>query len=149
MRLSFYAALAGAGLALLMSGAATAKPQHPTHHVKARHAAAHRMHTDRHYAQSYYNYRSTSVVREEFIDAPRGYWARPWRERSGGYAYEEGRDNRVVENLRGDFTGGVGYGADGFMDGYGQMHYFVGNFRGMNPLPHGPYTPSRPRGRAF
>ena len=46
----------------------------------------------------------------------------------------------MVENLRsGDFTGGVGYGADGdvpsFVDGYGQTHFFVGSFRRMAPVP--------------
>jgi hypothetical protein len=58
------------------------------------------------------------------------------------YDYRERRE--VVENLRGDFTGGVGYGPDGgasFVDGYGQRHYFVGSFRAMNRLPHGPYAP--------
>ena len=142
MKIGFYAALAGAGLALLLSGPVMAKPAH--------HAKAHRAHADRHYAQSTYNYRSASVVREEFIDAPRGPWMRPWRGRHyGGYAYEERRDSRIVENLRGDFTGGVGYGANAFVDGYGQTHFFVGSFRGMNPLPHGPYRPMGPRGRAF
>jgi len=143
MRMGFYAALAGAGLALLLSGPAGAKSAR--HHVS-------RAHADRHIAQSYYNYRSASLVREEFIDAPRGYWGRPaWGHHFDDYAYEERYDSRVVENLRGDFTGGVGYGADGFVDGYGQTHFFVGGFRGMNPLPHGPYLPHRfgARGRAF
>ena len=144
MKIGFYAALAGGVLALLLSGPATAKPAHHGHHIKTS-----RAHADRQYAQSYYNYRSASVVREEFTDAPREHWARPWRER--GYAYEARREGRVVEDLRGDFTGGVGYGANGdaFVDGYGQTHFYVGSFRAMNPLPHGPYTPSRPRGRAF
>ncbi len=143
MRIGFYAAMAGGALALLMSGPAMAKPVHP-------HAKTHRVQADRHYAQSFYNYRSASGVREEFIDAPRGRWMRPWRERHhGGYAYEDRRDSRVVENLRGDFTGGVGYGANGFVDGYGQTHFYVGGFRGMNPLPHGPYVPNRPGPRAF
>lgn len=135
MRIGFYAALAG--MALLLNGPATAKPTHP-------HAKMHRVHTGRHYAQSHYDYRSASVVREEFSDAPRGYWMRHARH-SGGY--EERHDRRVVENLRGDFTGGVGYGANGFVDGYGQTHFYVGSFRGMNPLPHGPYAPGG--GRAF
>lgn len=151
MRIGFYAVLAGTGLALLMSGAATAKSAHPTHHIKVRHAKVHRLPADRAYAQSTYNYRSASLVREEFVDVPRGYWIRPAH---GFGRYEERQsDGRVVENLRGDFTGGVGYGAtgDAFVDGYGQTHFFVGSFRGMNPLPHGPYLPNRfgPRGRAF
>lgn len=138
VRIGFCAALAG--VALLLSGPAMAKPARP----QAK--AAHRMHADRHHAQSHYDYRSASIVREEFIDAPRGQWMRPAHHFGG---YEERRDGSVVENLRGDFTGGVGYGADGFVDGYGQTHYFVGSFRGMNPLPHGPYLPGGPRGRAF
>ena len=149
MRIGFYAALAGGALALLLSGPAMAKPTRHVHHTKTV-----RPHSDRQYVQSHYNYRSASVVREEFIDAPRGRWMRPWRERHyDGYAYEERRDSRIVENLHGDFTGGVGYGANGnaFVDGYGQTHFFVGGFRGMNPLPHGPYMPNRPgpRGRSF
>ena len=42
--------------------------------------------------------------------------------------------------------------AHGFVDGYGQTHYFVGSFRPMNRLPHGPYAPHRfmpSRGRGF
>lgn len=139
MRIGFCAALVGSALALLLNGPATAKSVHPH---------AHPLHADRHYAQSHYDYRSASIVREEFIDAPRR--MRPSHMyRSGGYAVEERRDSRVVENLRGDFTGGVGYGANGdaFVDGYGQTHFFVGSFRGMNPLPHGPYQPSP--GRRF
>jgi hypothetical protein len=90
-------------------------------------------------------------VREEFIDAPRGRWMSSRMRHFDGYAVEGGRKGRVVENLRGDFTGGVGYGANGnaFVDGYGQTHFFVGGFRGMNPLPHGPYTPNRSGPRAF
>ncbi len=125
-----YAVLAGVGIALLPAGPAAAKPVRPAHHA----AAAPRAHADRHYAQSHYNYRSQNLVREEFIDAPRG--------RSfDRHACCERRE--VVEHLRGDFTGGVGIGADGFVDGYGQMHYFVGSFRPMSPLPHGPYAPRR------
>lgn len=140
MRIGIYAALAAA--ALLLSGPAMAKPAHPR-------AKTHPVRTDRHHAQSHYDYRSASIVREEFRDVPRGHWMRPSHAyRSGGYTYEEQRDSRVVENLRGDFTGGVGYGANGdaFVDGYGQTHFFVGSFRAMNPLPHGPYGPNRGRG---
>jgi hypothetical protein len=141
VRIRLYAALAGAGLALLLTGPAMAKPVR--HH-------AHRAHADRHTTQSHYDYRAAGVVREEFIDAPRGHWMRPGRQ-FDAYAYEERYEGRVVENLRGDFTGGVGYGANGdaFVDGYGQTHFFVGSFRSMNRLPHGPYTPNRfgPRGR--
>ncbi|MES2255852.1 MAG: hypothetical protein V4559_12530 [Pseudomonadota bacterium] len=141
MRNRFSVAI-GVGLALLLIGPAMAKP--------ARHA--HRAHGERHSTQPYYDYRSAGAVREEFADAPRGRWMRSSRD---GYfeehVYRERRE--VVENLRGDFTGGVGYGADGgaFVDGYGQAHYFVGSFRRMNPLPHGPYMPRRaaPHGRGF
>ncbi len=132
MRIRFHAVV-GAGLALLLIGPAMAKP--------ARHV--HRAHGERHSAQSHYDYRSASPVREEFADAPHGYWLRSRDQGFDRYAYQERRE--VVENLRGDFTGGVGYGADGnaFVDGYGQTHFFVGGFRPLNPLPHGPYTPNR------
>ena len=143
MKIGFYAALAGGALALLLSGPAMAKPARHVHHTKTA-----RPHRDRQYAQSHYNYRSASVVREEFIDVPRGYWMRSAHHFAG---YEDRHDSRVVEDLRGDFTGGVGYGVNGnvFVDGYGQTHFYVGSFRAMNPLPHGPYTPNRPGGRAF
>lgn len=133
MRTRFRAVVV-AGLALLLIGPAMAKP--PRHHAK---------HGARHSAQSHYDYRSASSVREEFADAPRGYWLHSRDRGFDRYAYRERREGRVVENLRGDFTGGVGYGADGnaFVDGYGQTHFFVGSFRRMNPLPHGPYTPNR------
>jgi hypothetical protein len=124
------------GLALLLIGPAMAKTTRHGHH-----AASQR---ERHYAQSYYDYRSASLVREEFADAPRGPWMAPSRDEyfEEGF-YQEQRDSRVVENLRGDFTGGVGYGADGFVDGYGQTHFFVGSFRRMNRLPRGPFMPHR------
>jgi hypothetical protein len=143
VRIRLYAGLAS--LAILLAGPATAKPVH--HHVKAH--AARRGPIDWHYAQSYYDYQSASVVREEFSNAPRGRWMGASRDRYFGRAddYRERRDGIVVENLRGDFTGGVGYGADGgaasFVDGYGQTHFFVGSFRQMNRLPHGPYVPNR------
>ena len=113
MAARFYAALA---LGVLLAGPALAKPTHPVHHA-ARHAA-HRA-ADLRYAQSFYDYRSASAVRDEF--------------------YDQRREGMVVENLRsGDFTGGVGYGANGdvpgFVDGFGQTHFFVGNFRRMAPL---------------
>jgi hypothetical protein len=129
-----------AGVALVLTGPVMAKSVRHAHHA----------HSERRTAQPHYDYRSASLVREEFIDAPRGRWMRSSRDTSfDRYAYRE--RGEVVENLRGDFTGGVGYGADGFVDGYGQTHYFVGGFRSMNPLPHGPYTPNRfaPRGRGF
>jgi len=141
MKIRFYAVLAS--LAILLAGSAAAKPVH--HPVKAQ--AAHRDHTGRYYAQSYYDYRSASFVREEFIDAPRGRWMGASRDRyDSGYDYRERHDGLVVENLRGDFTGGVGYGTDGgagFVDGYGQTHFFVGSFRQMNRLPRGPFMPNR------
>ncbi len=140
MKIRLYAVLAGASLAVLLASPALAKHPKPVRTHRAAHAV-HHGEAGRRYAQSYYDYRSSSLVREEFIDAPR----RPWMEaphdgRFGRYdGYRDGRDGLVVENLRGDFTGGVGYGADGdaasFVDGYGQRHFFVGNFRGML---HGP-----------
>jgi hypothetical protein len=153
VKIRLYAVLAGASLAVLLAGPATAKSVH--HHAKAH--AARRGHGDRHYAQSYYDYRSASFVREEFADAPRGHWMRAWRDRYDDRSdYRESRDGLVVENLRGDFTGGVGYGTDGgaagFVDGFGQRHFFVGNFRQMNRMPHGPFRPNGfapSRGRGF
>jgi len=131
-------AITAIGLALLLIGPAMAKSTRHGHHVTSQ--------RERHYAQSYYDYRSASLVREEFVDAPRRPWMRPSRDEyfEEGFHHER-RDSRVVENLRGDFTGGVGYGADGgaFVDGYGQTHFFVGSFRRMNRLPHGPFTPNR------
>jgi hypothetical protein len=126
----FHAALA-LGLGILLAAPAFAKPAHPNHHA-TRHRGA-----DVRYAQSFYNYRSASEVREEFREGPRssrrhdGHFGR-------GDFYRRGRDAMVVENLRtGDFTGGVGYGANGdvpyFVDGYGQSHFFVGGFRRMAP----------------
>ena len=133
MKIRLYALLAG--LAIVLAGPAAAKPVH--HHAKA----AHRNHIDRQYAQSYYDYRSASSVREEFIDTPGGRWMSASREDYFGDAgdYRERQGGLVVENLRGDFTGGVGYGTDGdaasFVDGFGQTHFFVGSFRRM---PHRP-----------
>lgn len=151
MKIRPYAILAS--LAILLAGPAAAKPVH--HHVTAH--AAHQRSSDRQYAQSYYDYRSASVVREEFRDAPRGRWMEGSRDRYFGRTgdYYERQDGLVVENLRGDFTGGVGYGTDGgasFVDGYGQTHFFVGSFRQMNGLPRGPFMPHRfapSRGRGF
>jgi hypothetical protein len=131
-------AVVAIGLALLLISPAMAKTAHHGHHTTS--------HSERHYAQSYYDYRSASLVREEFADAPRGRWmAPPQDEYFEERFYQERRDSRVVENLRSDFTGGVGYGADGggFVDGYGQTHFFVGSFRRMNRLPHGPFMPNR------
>ncbi|MES2292843.1 MAG: hypothetical protein V4527_06055 [Pseudomonadota bacterium] len=144
MKIRLCAVLAGASLAILLAGPAAAKA---VHHPSKAHAA-HRDHSGRHYVQSFYDYRSASFVREEFIDAPRGRWMDASRDGyDGRYDFRDRRDGRVVENLRGDFTGGVGYGADGgaasFVDGYGQTHFFVGSFRQMNRLPHGPYRPNR------
>ena len=130
MAARFYAALA---LGVLLSGPALAKTTHPVHHA-ARHAA-HRA-ADLRYAQSFYDYRSASAVREEFRDSAS--WRRDdYFERDE--FYDQRREGMVVENLRsGDFTGGVGYGANGdvpgFVDGFGQTHFFVGNFRRMAPL---------------
>lgn len=136
MKIQFLAVLAGAGLAMVLAAPATAKPVRHNHH-----------------AQSPYDYRAASPVREAFHDAPRGRWARSSREvYYGRTGYRERREDLVVENLRGEFTGGVGYGADGgagFVDGYGQTHYFVGSFRSMNSLPHGPYRPAPSRGHGF
>ena len=129
MTIRFHAALA-LGLGVLLAGPAFAKTAHPAHHT-ARHRSA-----DVRYAQSFYDYRSASTVREEFRDGGRmrhdEYFGR-------GDFYRERHDARVVENLRtGDFNGGVGYGANGdvpyFVDGYGQSHFFVGSFRRMAPI---------------
>jgi hypothetical protein len=95
----------------------------------------------------HYNYALAHPVREGFREAPAGrtsgredYYAESYY-RENSYYRESGP---VVESLRGDFTGGVGYGGgDYFVDGYGQTHFFVGSFRTMNRLPHGPYGPRR------
>jgi hypothetical protein len=138
VKIRLYAVLAS--LTLLLTAPAMAKPT--PHHSK------------HHSARLHYDYRTADSVREEFAHAQRGHWMRESRERyDSRYDYRERRE--VVENLRGDFTGGVGYGADGgagFVDGYGQTHYFVGSFRQMNRLPHGPYAPrgfAPSRGRGF
>ncbi len=132
MKFRLYAVLASASLALLLTVPAMAAPAQ--HHAKVPH------HSKHHSARLHYDYRTADSVREEFADAPRGHWMRESRERyDSRYDFRERRE--VVDNLRGDFTGGVGYGTDGFVDGYGQTHYFVGSFRSMNRLPHGPYTP--------
>ena len=140
MNIRFYAVLASLAL-LLAAPAMAASAQH--------HAKAH--HFKHHSARLHYDYRTADSVREEFADAPRGHGMRESRESyDSRYDYRERRE--VVDNLRGDFTGGVGYGTDGFVDGYGQTHYFVGSFRSMNRLPHGPYAPNRfmpSRGRGF
>jgi hypothetical protein len=131
---------AGACLCLLLAAPVTAKPARHGHPAMAQRTDNN--HSGRDYAQSFYNYRSQSVVREEFRDDADGRWMHTRRDRHD-WAYRERRDGLVIENLRGGFSGGVGYGEDGFTDGYGQTHYFVGSFRQMNPLPHGPFRPSR------
>ncbi len=144
MKAYFAVLLMGAGLAALLAGPAMAKP---ARHYHPHHAVVHHDCAGRHYAQSYYDYHSASLVREEFRDAP----GRRHFHRHDDY--RERQDGEVVENLRGDFTGGVGYGADGgaagFVDGYGQMHFFVGSFRRDGGLPHGPFGPRGPQGRRF
>lgn len=130
MKTQLLAVLAGASL--LLAAPALAKPARDTHaHVSAHHG--HRGHADLRYAQSYYNYQSASSVRESFWDGP----AHGWREASRGRwqagtdAYRGQQEGLVVENLQGDFNGGVGYGADGdlsFTDGFGQVHFFTGSF---------------------
>ncbi len=125
------------GLGLLLAGPALAKPAHHGHHP-ARHSihrSAHRG-ADVRYAQSRYDYHSAGAVREEFSDGPRAQFRHEGRFDRGDF-YRGRREGQVVENLRGDFTGGVGYGSNGdvpsFVDGYGQTHFFVGSFRPMAP----------------
>jgi hypothetical protein len=82
----------------------------------------HDRHADVKYAQSYYDYHSASSVREAFDAAP----PRAWHQGHPGYRRDELGKRQVVESLTGDFTGGVGYGANGdmsFVDGYGQVHF--------------------------
>ena len=140
-----FAVLMGAGLAMVSP--ASAKPvHHGVRHVS--HGGA-----DVRYAQSYYDYRSASSVREEFLGMPRMGWHRyrdfGWRDFHRGW-----REGTVVEDLKGDFTGGVGYGANGdepgFVDGFGQTHFFVGGFRRNVPAMRFPAPPMiRPGGRRF
>ena len=144
MTIRRYAALALC-FGVLTAGSAVAKTAR--HHV-VRHET-HR--SDVRYAQGFYDYRAASEVREEFQDGPRGQWHRD--ERWQRDFHRERREGMVVENLRsGDFTGGVGYGLNGdvpsFVDGFGQTHFFVGNFRRMTPVP-GRFGASRFGGPRF
>ena len=138
MTIRFYAALALAA-GLLSIGPVAAKP---AQHHKARPAVHHR--ADVRYAQGFYDYRTAGEVREAFHDDSRAYRMQGFSRRD---FYRGRREGMVVENLRsGDFTGGVGYGLNGdvpsFVDGYGQTHFFVGNFRAM--APHGHFGAPRP-----
>jgi hypothetical protein len=115
----------------LAASPAAAKPAHPVHH-----ASPSRQRADVRYAQGLYDYRASAEVREEFRDGPRTDWRR--QDRYSRREFHRGREGMVIENLRSsDFTGGVGYGLNGdvpgFVDGYGQTHFFVGNFRAMRP----------------
>lgn len=105
-------AVISAGLVLLTLPA-LAKPAKPDRRADVK------------YAQSYYDYHSASSVREAFESAPR----RAWHEGHRGYRHDFAERGQVVESLRGDFTGGVGYGTNGdvgFVDGYGQVHFYSG-----------------------
>ena len=134
------------GVVLLLAGPVLAKPAHHIGH-HGRHGANIR------HGQSHYDYRSAAPVREAFRnDAPdwhRHRWS-DWR------SYDRGaRGGTVVENLRSDFTGGVGYGTTGdvpaFVDGYGQTLYYVGRFRGFAPRDANRIMGQRPQpyGRGF
>ena len=140
-----FAVWMAAGLAMLT--AASAKPVH--------HASRHASHrgADVRYAQSHYDYRSASSVREEFLDAPPTGW---YRDRDFGWRefHHHWREETVVEDLKGDFTGGVGYGVNGdvpsFVDGFGQTHFFVGGFRrNAPPMRFSAPRMTRPGGRHF
>ena len=93
----------------------------------------------------HYDYALAHPVREGFREMPHDrYYGREDFYAARETTYRE--EGMAVESLRGDFTGGVGYRADSgdsFIDGYGQTHFFVGSFRGLNRLPHGPYGPQR------
>ncbi len=110
-----------AGLVLLALPA-LAKPAKPNQNHRA----------DVKYAQSHYDYHSASSVREAFDAAPR----RAWHGGHRGFDHNGSDGRRVVESLKGDFTGGVGYGANGdagFVDSYGQVHFYSG-FAPQNPI---------------
>jgi hypothetical protein len=151
VKIGVCAVIAGISFAVLLADPASAKKAEPAQHGPS-HAVRHR-HADLEYAQSHYDYRSASSVREEFADAPGCSRFDRYGDR------REWHDGLVVENLRGDFNGGVGAGADGamsFTDGYGQVHFFTGNFaRGFGmgaarrfvPRPGVGMRPSAPRGR--
>lgn len=141
-----FAILLGAGLAILSAAPASAKPVHHVAHHASRRGA------DVRYAQTTYDYRSASSVREEFLGAPRTRWYRdPDFDRRE--FYRGWREGTVVEDLKGDFTGGVGYGANGdvpsFVDGYGQTHFFVGSFRRNAPMRFGAPRITGPGFRRF
>jgi hypothetical protein len=116
-------AVMSAGL-LLLALPALAKPAKPDRRADVK------------YAQSYYDYHSASSVREEFDPVRR----RSWHEGHRGYRHGFAERGRVVESLTDDFTGGVGYGTNGdvgFVDGYGQVHFY-GGYAPQNPIgrPH-------------
>ncbi len=140
-------------LAVLLAGPALAKDARPAHPHRGTSQAVHHRRADLEYARSYYDYRSASSVREEFVDVPRYGRFDRYGDR------HDGHDGLVVENLQGDFNGGVGYGADGamsFTDGYGQVHFFTGGFaprfgfrpgHRLAPRPGANFRPGFPRGR--
>ena len=162
MKIRLYAAIAGASLAVFLAGSAFAKDgvrdslsRHARHvhaHIAWRHDTR-RGQLDREYAQSFYDYRSASSVREVFMGMPP----------DGRFGRHGGRRERrygaAVENLQGDFDGGVGYGTDGamsFTDGYGQVHFYTGDFarhpgfgqgRRFGPRPGFSFRQGSPRGR--
>jgi hypothetical protein len=110
-----------------------------------------RHYVSRHVASSdYYDYRESESVRDEWHDSwhqapndaviPGPYAPAPYAQSGGTYAegyaqsYERGGDCDCGAGLQVDrygWTGGVGYagGAEGFMDGYGVMHFASGSFQ--------------------
>lgn len=122
MKACFCAILAGL---ILQAHPALAKQAQASRQTDVKTAVKH--------AQPRYDYRSASPVREAFDDAPPRAGTRTWHDRCSGQrrAVSGGRGDRVVEHLTGDFTGGVGYGTNGdvgFVDGYGQIHFYTGRF---------------------
>ena len=124
MKACFCATLAGL---ILLAHPALAKQAQASRQTAAKATVK----ADVQYAQSHYDYRSASSVREAFDHAPSHAKFWPGHDGHPGHHsfHSARRGDRVVEHLTGDFTGGVGYGTNGdvgFVDGYGQIHFYAG-----------------------
>lgn len=138
--------LAGLALGTLPAGAKTAcctcgcaaKPV--VRHVTVGRTAAKRAvreNFDAEYAQSFYDYRSTSTVTESFEAEgaeSTDWWGAP--DRAASHFHHRAHGGAEVELDSRYFSGGVGASAGayayggGFVDGYGQVHY-------GSPMPYG------------
>jgi hypothetical protein len=165
VKIRYYGALTSAFLLSLSTGAVEASdcgcPPKAVHHTTVHHAVARpapvpEIHetADAEYAQSYYDYHSSSTVTEaresresdEDFAPHHRQWARGahghWvvapddaRIRFHSYVYDVAPPQGVYPMNDNDFTGGVGGGyseayadsySGGYRDGYGQMHFGPG-----------------------